>query len=172
MRKNAEYYIKKLNMLPLFEKDFLIEVYKKNFKNNHSFSIAYYLMTNETIFPFHKMKETTSTWNYADGSPVKLFLIENNELKEYIIGPDIEKGHFLSYVVEPNIWFCAKSAQPFSLVSHYIIPSYKAENDIFGFEEEISLILKERYPSELISSLSCKKSYYKMGSGDNYFLKS
>jgi len=161
-----DFLIKKLGLKKLLDKDHLKEFYRSTIDYNDKklFCYEYYLMEENQIFSFHRMKSYAS-WQFCIGNPIDLYLIKNvNEIQKITIGNDLLKKEKFIYVVEPNTWFAAESKSSnkcnCSLVMHHIIPSYKEDEDEFGVYEKI---IKEIPNYENIAKKFCcttTKYYY------------
>jgi len=154
MDDEIEKIIKKLKLQKLWDEDYIKENYRSDIticleedeRVRHLFNWVYYLITENCIFPLHKLLSDES-WQFCLGGPVDLFLINNGEIDQVRIGPNIFKDELLFYVVKKNTWFAATPApgSKFSLITHCVSPAWVPEDDIAGFYDEM-IKLAPKYP--------------------------
>ncbi len=159
--KNAEYWIKKLNLITHPEGGYYKEVFKspeqlvksglpKRYKSERSFLTSiYYLLKNEHISKFHRLK-SEEIWYYHAGNPVKLHVIRaNGEYSEYLLGKNLEKNQTLQVIIPKLSWFAAEvitENDDYSLFGCAVAPGFEFEDfELANKEELMSLFPKYSY---------------------------
>ena len=105
--KNAEYYIKNLEMLPhveggYFKESFLSE--EKVRENKNLWSSIYFLLRTGEVSNFHRLK-SDELWYYHDGEALTIYMISpEGELITKQLGINIEKGEVPQALVQKDIY--------------------------------------------------------------------
>lgn len=120
-------------------------------KDRFLYSFAYYLLEYPNYGPFHAIEEV-ATWQVVEGCGLKIHMLYPNG--KYIVkrlaSPGKLKGKEEEYVVqvEPGVWQAAEIIpQPnvdFSLISHFVIPSFDYDGRKKGTKE----ILTNLFPHQ------------------------
>lgn len=142
MNNKAKYYIEKLNLIAHPEGGYFKEVYRADeiiqtehlpdrytSKRNFSTSI-YFLLEGEQISKFHKLK-SDEIWHFYDGSPINIFLLSSDgNLKDSILGKNLDKNESLQIVIKKGNWFGAKVIEKnsFSLIGCTVSPGFDFED--------------------------------------------
>ena len=120
MKKDKHYWISQLELEPHPEGGFFKETYrsileidlkdvglKKSGKRSLSTGI-YFLIEKENFSAFHRIK-SDEMWHYYSGDPLIVHMIDKNGIySTQVIGPNIEKGEKLQFVVPANRWFASE----------------------------------------------------------------
>lgn len=158
--KNAEYYIKKLEMLPhveggYFKESFLSE--DKVRENKNLWSSIYFLLRTGEVSNFHRLK-SDELWYYHDGEALTIYMISpDGELITKQLGTNIENGETPQVLVPKGYIFgSAMNNKGFSLVGCMVAPAFEYE-DFELFEREYLLNL---YPNhkDVILKLTREKN--------------
>ena len=151
----AEVLIHSLKLIPHPEGGFYRETYRSNEtisnlperyqgkSRNLGTSIIFLLKGNQ-YSAFHKI-QSDEIWHYYEGSPVKLYVLdENGILQTYILGNDIKNGSNYQVIIEHNKWFAAKPVDPesFTLMGCTVSPGF----DFSDFQLAKRNELLKKYP--------------------------
>ena len=154
--KNADYWIKHLNLIPHPEGGHYKETYKsqiflsKGDLNNcvttrRSASLIYFLLSKKEKSTFHRLK-SDEIWIFNKGTSVKIYIIDKkgNLLIEKL-GHDIENNEELQVFIPAESWFAAEliDKTSFCLMSCIVSPGF--EWDDFELADINKLI--EQYPA-------------------------
>lgn len=153
--RNAEYWIKHLNLLPHQEGGYFKEVYRSNeqilksslpdrFSNNRVFSTSIYFMLKKGDFSaFHKIK-SDELWHFYDGAPVSIHVINDNGiLTTYKLGLLPEKNIMPQVTIFANQWFAAESMGDFSLVGCTVAPGFDFNDFEIAERHKLANLYKE-----------------------------
>ncbi len=166
MNNKAEYYIKKLGLEKHPEGGYFKETYradesieKQNLPSRYNgqrvFATSiYFLLESSKVSFFHKLK-SDEIWHFYDGSPVKLYIIKNeNEITEIVLGKNLENGEVIQAVIEKNHWFGAEviNEDSFSLVGCTVSPGFDFGDFELGKREE--LLKKNPNNSDIIQKFT------------------
>lgn len=140
--RNAQYWIKHLDLLPHKEGGYFKEVYRsvgeiknsslpQRFPGDRAFSTSiYFLLENRDFSAFHKIK-SDELWHFYDGAPISIYVINDNGiLTTYKLGLSPEKNIMPQVTIFANQWFAAESMGDFSLVGCTVSPGF----DFHDFE--------------------------------------
>lgn len=117
--KSPEYWIEQLKLSAHPEGGFYRETYRSEetipqnalpnrFEGKRNISTAiYFLLRSQDRSAFHKIK-SDELWHYHAGSSLSIYVIIQNKLVTYTLGPEIEKGQALQITIPANCWFGAK----------------------------------------------------------------
>lgn len=138
--------VEKLHLQKLWDKDFIKEDYcsditiqTENSKQSRPlFNWAYYLIPQGCIFYLHMLLSDES-WQFCLGGALDLFIVENGDIEQVRIGPDIFNEEKLFHVVKKGTWFAATPApsSKFTLITHCVSPGWVPEDDIPGYYENM-----------------------------------
>jgi len=154
--QDAHYWIMKLSLIEHPEGGFYREVYrspdsiegihlrdKRKGSRNLATSIYFLLKSGEKSL-LHRLK-SDETWYYHHGQPIHLFCIDfQGDLKEVVIGPDIEKHELPQYTIPEGTIFggLVYGENTFSLASCMVAPGFSFD-DFQLLSREYML---EKYP--------------------------
>lgn len=118
--KNADYWIKNLNLIPHPEGGYYREIYRsgenilrehlpERFSGNRNFSTSiYYLLRGKEFSRFHKIK-SDEQWHFYSGECLLVYEIDSTgNLNINRLGLDFEKGELPSFTIKAGNWFAAK----------------------------------------------------------------
>lgn len=154
MNNKAKFYIDKLKLIPHPEGGYYREIYRsgeyinteglpERYKGKRVFSTSiYFMLEDKQVSKFHRLK-SDEVWHFYDGSPVVIYLLNNN-LEKVILGKDIAKGNTFQYTVKKNNWFAAELMEKnsFSLLGCSVSPGF----DFNDFELAERKYLLRKYP--------------------------
>lgn len=148
MNKSIDDIVKKLNLKPLWEKDYIKEDYCSSelinvdrngkIEQRALFNWAYYLIPEGCIFPFHKLLSDES-WQFCSGGPLDLYVIDNGNIKNIKLGPNLFEGELHFHVIQKQTWFAATPSpgSGYTLVTHCVSPGWHPNDDIAGYYDEM-----------------------------------
>lgn len=152
-----EQIITQLNLLPHPEGGYYKEIYRSHtetsfegFNGNRNICTSiYYLLKKGEKSHLHRIK-SDEIWHYYLGAPLVLLEYDLKEVKEILIGPQLDKNQLPQYVVEKGKWFGAYSQGDYTLVGATVSPGFDFQDfelakpeDFIEHDEKIqSLILK------------------------------
>lgn len=161
MNLEAKKYIDLLSLSKHPEGGYFKEVYRSDeiiagkclperFHGNRSFSTSIYFLLNDDEFSsFHKI-DSDETWHFYDGSPVKIYMLNNDTPSEIVLG---ENAAF-QYTIKKGTWFAAEiiKKDSFVLVGCTVAPGF----DFADFELGDKSKLTSLFPKygELIGKLT------------------
>lgn len=152
---NVDYWINHLGLLAHPEGGYYKEMYRSSemvsssslpdrFEGDRHFSTAiYFLLRSEDRSVFHRIK-SDEVWHFYQGSALLIYVLEQNELKIYKLGSDLEKGESLQVVIPANCWFGAQveNQNSFALCGCTVAPGF----DFRDFEMADRNELLKKYP--------------------------
>jgi uncharacterized protein len=151
--KTAQYWIEHLHLQAHPEGGFYKETYRAaeqipkeglpgRFPAARHYSTAiYFLLRAQDRSLFHRIK-SDELWHFHAGSSLTIYVLQDGQCREHILGADIEKGESLQVVVPANCWFGAKVNDPngYVLSGCTVAPGF----DFADFElADRGLLLKE-----------------------------
>lgn len=160
--RSADYWIKKLNLLPHPEGGFFKESYRSDelissealpnrYNSARTFSTQiYFMLVKGNHSSFHRI-ESDETWHFYDGSPVTIWLLsEEGGLMEVRLG--LDENSDPQFTVPKGCWFAAEVVGDgdFSLVGCSVAPGF----DFADFEMAKRESLYEKFPFEIVKRLS------------------
>lgn len=163
MKKDREYWVKKLDLQPHPEGGYFRETYRSEetiaktglpdrYNGARAFSTAiYFLLENGNFSAFHRLK-SDELWHFCTGETVIIHIIDPRGNYETIQVGDTENAAFQT-VVKAGCWFAAEvTAGGFSLVSCMLAPGF----DFADFELAERKKLVSQYPQhqDLITRLT------------------
>lgn len=158
--KNAEYYIKNLEMIPHVEGGYFKESFlsEDNVRENKKlWSSIYFLLRTGEVSNFHRLK-SDELWYYHDGEAVTIYMITpEGEFITKQLGTDIENGESPQVLVPKGYIFgSAMNKEGFSLVGCMVAPAFEYE-EFELFEREYLLNLYPKY-KDIILKLTREKN--------------
>ncbi|MCS6822332.1 MAG: cupin domain-containing protein [Microscillaceae bacterium] len=130
MKKDADYWIEKLQLTAHPEGGYFKEIYRSVGKvgeaclpqglygeRNYATSI-YFLLESHQFSAFHRIA-FDEIWHFYEGSPVGIYVIDiQGNVNKYLLGRDIEQKQQFQIIIPANHWFAAEVIEPesFSLV--------------------------------------------------------
>ena len=148
---NAKTWIESLNLLPHPEGGYYREIYRSEntigksalpsgYSGNRSVGTSiYYLLKSGQKSLLHRIK-SDEIWHYYDGSPIVLFLIQDDgKYEEKLLGKDIAGGENPQIVIKGGTWFGAfpKNDNSFSLAGCTVHPGFDFEDFEMADRERI-----------------------------------
>lgn len=134
--RDANYWIKHLNLLPHPEGGYFREVYRSDEKikgsslpdrftnDRHINTSIYFLLCKDMFSAFHRIK-SDEIWHFYDGDHVSIYMInDENKLITYKLGLLPEKGILPQITIPANNWFASESTGDFSLVGCTVSPGF------------------------------------------------
>lgn len=158
--KNAEYYIKKLEMIPHVEGGYFKESFlsEDNVRENKKlWSSIYFLLRTGEVSNFHRLK-SDELWYYHDGEALTIYMITpEGDFITKQLGTDIENGESPQVLVPKGYIFgSAMNKEGFSLVGCMVSPAFEYE-EFELFEREYLLNLYPKY-KDIILKLTREKN--------------
>jgi uncharacterized protein len=144
-RKNASFWIKKLQLSQHPEGGFYRETYRadieidfcKESENKQVVSetvarsissTIYYLPDGSQVSVFHRMKNADEMWHFYKGSSLTLYIIEEatRKILEFRLGDKPEKGESFQMLIKKGSWFGAKvnDLSSYALVACTVSPAF------------------------------------------------
>lgn len=138
MKKSAEYWIKKLDLLTHIEGGAYKETYRAPllFSKDHlpaCYSGArpaatgiYFLLQKNQFSALHKIA-SDEMWHFYDGDPIEIIEIkEDGTLYQHLLGPDLEQGQVFQLVIPANSWFGSRvlGEGEYALVGCTVAPGF------------------------------------------------
>ena len=154
--QDAQYWIMKLSLKEHPEGGFYKEVYrspesvegiylKDKRKGNRNLATSiYFLLKSGEKSLLHRLK-SDETWYYHQGNSINLYCIDyQGDLKEVVIGPDIEKHEHLQYTIAEGTIFggLVHGQNTFCLTGCMVAPGFSFD-DFQLLSREFML---EKYP--------------------------
>jgi predicted cupin superfamily sugar epimerase len=141
MPKDAQYWIKKLNLLPHPEGGYFRQTYRAdlaiprealppNFTGARAVSTAiYFLLDGESFSAFHRIR-SDELWHFYAGSPLLVHVIAEDGSYSQIQLGNPEAGEVFQGVVKAGCWFasCLKDPNSFALVGCTVAPGFDFED--------------------------------------------
>ncbi|CAM2076924.1 cupin domain-containing protein [Clostridium cuniculi] len=158
--KNAEYYIKNLEMIPHVEGGYFKESFlsEDNVRENKKlWSSIYFLLRTGEVSNFHRLK-SDELWYYHDGEALTIYMITpEGDFITKQLGTDIENGESPQVLVPKGYIFgSAMNKEGFSLVGCMVAPAFEYE-EFELFEREYLLNLYPKY-KDIILKLTREKN--------------
>jgi uncharacterized protein len=151
--RNAQYWIKHLNLIRHPEGGYFKEVYRskenisdnclpQRFSSERAFSTSiYYLLEKGDFSAFHKIK-SDELWHFYDGDPISIYVIDEDcNLTTYKLGLSPENDILPQVSIFANQWFASESMGEYSLVGCTVSPGF----DFSDFEIADRDTLKNSY---------------------------
>jgi uncharacterized protein len=156
MTKNANYWIKKLNLEPHPEGGFYRQTYQAdlvlpraalppNFTGPRAVSTAiYFLLEGKSFSAFHRLR-SDELWHFYAGAPLLVHVIgESGEYSKILLGSDPDAEEQRQAAVKAGRWFAShlRDRKSFALVGCTVAPGF----DFTDFELAKREELTRRYP--------------------------
>ena len=168
MDKDAGFWIKHLELTTHIEGGWYREVYRSpillphqqlqpSFPGDRNLSThIFFLLRANAYSAFHRIR-SDELWHFYTGDPIVVYeLTGDGQLERHVLGPDIEKGQSLFWVVKAGRWFGSEllPGGSFGLVGCTVAPGF----DFADFELADKNELLKMYPEhiELINRLAAK----------------
>lgn len=140
--KDANYWIDKLEMEQHPEGGYYKRLYasgeiiqaaglpKRFTSDRRLMSCIYFLLTSDSFSSFHKL-QSDEIWNFYKGQAIRLTTINaNGELKQELLGPDIDEGQASQIAVPANTWMAAEIVEDngFALLGCTVAPGFEFDD--------------------------------------------
>lgn len=156
--KTAQYWIEQLQLQQHPEGGFYKETYRAaeripqsglpaRFPADRTHATAiYFLLRAQDRSLFHRIK-SDELWHYHAGSSLTIYVLQDGQCREYLLGSDIENGQSLQIVVPAGCWFGARvnpepSGQGYVLSGCTVAPGF----DFADFELADRAVLLKDFP--------------------------
>ncbi|WLT38785.1 cupin domain-containing protein [Synechocystis sp. B12] len=162
MKKEINYWVEKLELLPHPEGGFYKETYRSPVEANFAgfdgsrnvVTGIYFLMTKDNFSAFHRIK-SDEMWHFYAGDSLEIYWFSpQGELEVISLGLDLEKGEVPQAVVPKDGWFASrvKNGGDYALVGCTVAPGF----DFQDFELANREDLLKLYPrsAEIINQLT------------------
>ena len=146
MKKTAQYWIEKLELLPHPEGGFYKETYRSESRDGARAAATeiYFLIQSNNVSKFHRI-DADEMWHFFAGDPLNVHMIDQDgEYDVHRLGPIPDKGQVFQAVVPTGVWFGADVAigGDYSLVGCTVAPGF----EFSGFELAERNDLTRRFP--------------------------
>jgi predicted cupin superfamily sugar epimerase len=155
--KNAEYWIKHLELSPHPEGGYYKETYRaqeqiekeslpQRYTGPRNFSTAiYFLLRSSDQSVFHRIK-SDELWHFYAGSVLEIFVLYDGKLDVFKLGSNVELNESLQILIPAESWFGAKVPQPgtYTLAGCTVAPGFNFDDFEIANRDEL---LKE-FPME------------------------
>ena len=146
--RNAEYYIRELNMESHVEGGYFKETYRsamqidaEGFGGVRNVCTAiYFLLESKDFSAFHKIK-SDELWHFYDGDPLSIYVIHpSGELEIMLLGLDVGAGQLPQLTVTAGCWFGSRVLSPgkYSLVGCTVSPGFDFEDFELASQGELT----------------------------------
>jgi len=147
----AEYWIKKLGLVPHVEGGYFAPAYRSplrlsadclpGFSGGERIPVSsiYYLLRKGQFSAFHRLK-STEIWHFYAGGPLSIYILEpGGGLREIRLGTDAEGGESFQAVIEPGHWFGAAPHPDtdFCLVGCTVAPGFEDDDFELAVRDEL-----------------------------------
>jgi len=92
-------------------------------------TLIYFLLEAGQSSAWHRV-DAAEVWHYYAGAPLRLVTVQNNMLKEQMLGIDFEAGQRPQAIVPAHVWQSAHSCGTWTLVGCTVAPGFQFS----GFE--------------------------------------
>lgn len=166
MPRNAQFWIRHLNLLKHPEGGYFREVYRSDefvqkkglpvrYSSFRSFSTSiYFLLKSNQFSAFHRIK-SDETWHFYEGSPLVIYIIlQNGKLISVNLGQNPENKEIFQFTIPKGSWFAAHPvyADTFSLIGCTVAPGF--DFDDFEMGKKSELLLKFPKHASIINQFS------------------
>lgn len=139
MKKDAQYWIGKLDLEPHPEGGYFRQTYRANlvlskeslpqeFTGPRAASTAiYFLLDGENFSAFHRLL-SDELWHFYVGSALVVHVIDKDgQYSEVLLGSDPDKGETLQAIVKAGCWFASevRDRKSFALVGCTVAPGFE-----------------------------------------------
>lgn len=140
------------------EGGYFSEVYTAPFKQNDRATAGsiYFLLSGNDVSHFHKI-DCDEIWYYHEGCGMKIFLLCDGNLEEFLLGKDVENGQRAMIIIPAGSIFAAENldANSYTFVSCMTTPKFKYEGFALVTRSEFEKIYP--YANEKILKLAYEK---------------
>jgi predicted cupin superfamily sugar epimerase len=130
----ATYWVQHLGLKPHPEGGFFKETYRSTIKEEfRGFSAKrnlstgiYFLLEQGNFSAFHRIK-SDEMWHFYAGDPLVVHMIDDGgKYHKQLIGPKLDEGQALQFVVPAGVWFASEVADQgkYSLVGCTVSPGF------------------------------------------------
>lgn len=155
--RDAEYWIRTLNLQPHPEGGFYRETYRASdvisgaalparFGGDRACSTAiYFLLRGGEFSALHRLK-SDEIWHFYAGAPLSIHALSSNDGYEVAqLGPDPDCGQAPQIVVAAGLWLgaCVEKAAPYSLVGCTVAPGFDFADFELGRRDELLATFSE-----------------------------
>jgi predicted cupin superfamily sugar epimerase len=155
--KNAEYWIKHLQLSPHPEGGFYKETYRSKeqigkeslphrFNGSRNFSTAiYFLLRSSDRSVFHRIK-SDELWHFYAGSVLEIFVLRDEKLEVFKLGSNLGQNESMQVLIPAGSWFAAKVSQPntYTLSGCTVAPGFNFDDFEMADRDE----LVKQFPNE------------------------
>ncbi len=149
--KNAEYWIKKLNLNKHPEGGYFGEIYRstetvtksalpKRYSGERSFLTSiYFLITSKDTSNFHRLK-SDEIWHFYLGDPLSVHILHKKTgYSRVTLGKDPEQGQVFQAIIKKGYWFGATVDKPdsYSLVGCTVAPGFDFDDFELARREDL-----------------------------------
>jgi predicted cupin superfamily sugar epimerase len=173
-RKNASFWIEKLQLSQHPEGGFYRETYHSDFVINFATkrelrsqndraasrsisSTIYYLLEGDQKSMFHRMKYSDEIWHFYTGSSLTLYVIDEitRSISELKLGTEPEKGELFQILIKRGSWFGAivNDLTSYALVGCTVFPAFSfADFELANRRKLTTLYPKHKTIIEMLTS--------------------
>src|SRR5579863_10223640 len=151
MKKDAKFWIRKLELGPHPEGGYFRQTYRANlilareslpqeFTGPRAASTAiYFLLEGENFSAFHRLLSDELWHFYVGGALVVHVIDKDGRYSEVVLGSDPDKGEALQAVVKAGCWFASevRDRESFALVGCTVAPGFDFEDFEMAKREEL-----------------------------------
>lgn len=146
MKKDATYWIEKLNLNKHPEGGYFKETYRSTQKlsissdtERNASTAIYFLLSSDDFSAFHRLS-SDEIWHFYEGNAVDIFIISpEGILQTTRVGQNLEKGEVFQAVIPAHHWFAAQVVnEGYVLVGCTVAPGFEFED--FELAERAKLI--------------------------------
>lgn len=94
-------------------------------------SAIYYLLRAPEFSAVHRL-DRVEVYAYHAGAPAKMLLIDGDEVREPVLGPDVRAGQRPQIVVPAGVWQASETLGEWTLLGTVVVPPYTDDCVEFG----------------------------------------
>ena len=150
MKKNAQYWINKLNLQEHPEGGYFVETYRSNerihesklpdrYKTSRVFGTSiYFLLTRESVSNFHRLS-SDEIWHFHTGGKARIHMIsETGDYQQALIGEPSDAEVSFQAIISQNTWFAAEVIEgDYILVGCTVAPGFEFEDFILADRQSL-----------------------------------
>ncbi len=144
-RENVQRLKEAFSLQQHSEGGWFAELYTSPFTQNGRATAGsiYFLLDREDISHFHQI-DCDEIWYYHDGCGMKIYVLQNNVIKEYLLGMNTEKNEQPMVIIPAGAIFAAENIdkESYTFISCATTPAFQYE----GFRLVPRAELKKLYP--------------------------
>jgi predicted cupin superfamily sugar epimerase len=106
-------------------------------------SAIYYLLVAPEFSAMHRL-DRLEIYHYHAGAPVRMLLLDGDQVSEPVLGPDLDAGQRPQVVVSAGVWQGASSLGGWTLLGTVVVPPYTDDCVEFGTAGSLT----EQYPGQ------------------------